>query len=150
VQGKYIEGLSDAQRVISWRAGLDLWKQAPLKGIGFGDLRTATQQWHASHQTGMKDYEKILPSNQFILYAAGAGMLGLVVMIFAAWLPFFIVPFQKHFAWLSFHLLALTGFLYENALEGQYGVFIYAFLGTWLWVELSVQGSASEKGFREY
>jgi O-antigen ligase len=149
-QGKYREGLSDAQRVISWRAGMDIWKQAPLTGIGFGDIRAATLQWHATHRTGMKDHEQILPSNQFLVYAAGAGLMGLAVMMLASLVPFLLAPYQKYFAWLSFHLLSLMGFLYENALEGQYGVFIYAFLGSWLWVELSIQGSASEKGLRAY
>jgi O-antigen ligase len=149
-EGKYREGLSDAQRVISWRAGLDIWKQDILKGIGFGDVRDATHQWHVTKQTGMKDYEKILPSNQFLVYAAGAGIIGLLVMLLAALLPLLLAPFRTHFVWLSFHLLALAGFMYENALEGQYGVFIYAFLGSWLWAVLSFHGSASEKGSRAY
>jgi hypothetical protein len=34
-------------------------------------------------------------------------------------------PHRKNILWLSFHLLAVLGFMYEIALEMQFGVAIY-------------------------
>jgi hypothetical protein len=42
--------------------------------------------------------------------------------------------YRSSTAWISFHALALAGFMYEIGLETQYGVFIYAFMGCWAWL----------------
>jgi len=48
---------------------------------------------------------------------------------------------RRSAAWISFHAMALVGFMYEIGLETQLGIFIYAFMGCWVWLFPGVTGS---------
>jgi len=133
-RGGYTEGLSDTPRILSLQAGKDLVKENPIWGTGFGDLKQATLDWYALHAPYLKEYEQLLPSNQGMIYAVGTGLTGLFVFLMASFYPFFMRGFKSNYAWISFHALAVFGFLYEIGLETQYGIFVYAFLGCWLYV----------------
>jgi O-antigen ligase len=135
-RGAYTEGLSDAPRVISVRAGWDTWKKYPLSGCGFGDLRSEITEWYTRKAPALKGYEQILPSNEFVLHAAAGGLIAFLIFCIAVLGPFFIRGMRHSFAWLCFHGIALMGFLYEIGLETQFGVFIYAFLGCWIYATL--------------
>jgi hypothetical protein len=131
-RGAYAEGLSDAPRVASVKAGWDIWKDHPWLGCGFGDIRTEATKWYTRNTPALKEYEQILPSNEFILYGAAGGIAAFFLFSMAVLCPFFIRGLRRSFFWLSFNLLAVAGFTYEIALETQFGIFIYAFLGCWL------------------
>ena len=133
-RGGYTEGLSDTPRILSIQAGKDLVKENPLWGTGFGDLKQATLNWYGQHAPFLKDYEQLLPSNEGLIYAAGAGLAGLIVFVLATFYPLFMRAFRSDYAWISFHALAIFGFIYEIGLETQYGIFVYAFLGCWLFL----------------
>ena len=133
-RGGYTEGLSDTPRILSIQAGKDLVKENPFWGTGFGDLKQATFNWYAQHAAYLKDYEQLLPSNEGLIYAAGAGLAGLFVFLLATFYPLFMRSFRSDYAWISFHALAIFGFIYEIGLETQYGIFVYAFLGCWLFL----------------
>jgi O-antigen ligase len=133
-RGGYTEGLSDTPRILSLQAGKDLVKENPIWGTGFGDLKRATFDWYAIHAPYLKDYEQLLPSNQGLIYTAGAGLAGLLIFLLATLYPFFMRPFRSNYAWVSFHALAVFGFVYEIGLETQYGIFVYALLGCWLFL----------------
>jgi O-antigen ligase len=142
-RGGYTEGLSDTPRILSLRAGKDLVKENPIWGTGFGDLKQATLDWYALHTPYLKEYEQLLPSNQGLIYAAGAGLAGLFVFLMATFYPFFMRGFKSNYTWISFHTLAVFGFLYEIGLETQYGIFVYAFLGCWLFLLIGKSKSGS-------
>ncbi len=133
-RGGYTEGLSDTPRILSIQAGKDLAKENPYWGTGFGDLKQASFDWYAQHAPYLKDYEQLLPSNEGLIYAAGAGLAGLFVFLLATFYPLFMRGFRSDYAWISFHALAIFGFIYEIGLETQYGIFVYAFLGCWLFL----------------
>ncbi len=133
-RGEYTEGLSDTPRVLSLQAGKTLVKENPFWGTGFGDLKQASFDWYALHTPYLKDYEQLLPSNQGLIYAAGTGLGGLFIFLMATFYPFFMQGFKSNYAWISFHALAVFGFIYEIGLETQYGIFVYAFLGCWLFL----------------
>jgi O-antigen ligase len=133
-RGGYSEGLSDTPRIISIQAGKELVKENPVLGTGFGDIKVATFNWYAQHAPFLKEYEQLLPSNQALIYASGAGLPGLFVFLLATIYPFFLSGFRNNYLWISFHSLAIFGFIYEIGLETQYGIFVYAFLGCWLFL----------------
>lgn len=141
-RGAYTEGLSDAPRVISVQAGWETWKKNPIAGCGFGDLRRETTDWYTRNTPALRDYEQLLPSNEFILHGAAGGLIAFLLFCIAALGPFFIRGLGRSFAWLSFHGIALMGFLYEIGLETQFGVFIYAFLGCWVYAIIAGRLSA--------
>lgn len=136
-RGSYTEGLSDAPRLISMQAGWNCWQEQPWLGTGFGDLRAVIHTWYSNHQAGLKPYEQLLPSNEFLYYGAASGWLGFLLACFAALAPFFLASCRKQFLWLGFHLVTVLGFLYEIGLETQFGILLYAVAGSWIYVLLT-------------
>lgn len=131
-RGAVTEGLSDTPRILSFRAGIDTFREHPWLGVGFGDLRQELTIWYSRNTPSLLPYEQLLPSNEFLLHAAAAGWLAGLLAVLASILPLWIRPLRGEPVWIAFHMLAITGFLYEIALETQYGVFIYAFAGCWI------------------
>ncbi len=132
-RGGYTEGLSDTPRILSLRAGTAVFSEHPMAGTGFGDLRQSIDIWYGQHAPFMKAYEQLLPSNEALLYAAAAGISGMFVFVLAAILPFFLPTHRRSYLWMTFHAIAVATFLYEIGIETQFGVFIYAFLGCWIY-----------------
>ena len=124
-RGNYVEGLNDAPRILSWRAAVDILGEHPLTGAGAGDARIAMQQWYSMHAPFLKPYEQLLPANQMLIYGVYAGIAGLLVALFVLLMPLWMKPHRKNMLWFSFHLLAVLGFMYEIALEMQFGLAIY-------------------------
>jgi O-antigen ligase len=133
-RGGYTEGLSDTPRVLSFDAGWQLVSEHPWLGTGFGDLRRMMTDWYGQHAPFMKEYEQLLPSNEVLLHAAAAGIPLTILFLIVVLAPFQLSGYRNSSAWISFHALALAGFMYEIGLETQYGIFIYAFLGCWAWL----------------
>jgi O-antigen ligase len=124
-RGNYVEGLNDAPRILSWRAAAEIIREHPITGAGAGDARQAVQQWYSVHAPFLKPYEQLLPANQMLIYGVYAGIAGLLAALFVLLMPLWMKPHRKNILWLSFHLLAVLGFMYEIALEMQFGVAIY-------------------------
>ncbi len=135
-RGNYTEGLSDGPRILSFRAGLDIVKNYPVAGTGAGDVLHDTEQWYAEHADYLKPYERLLPSNQILVYACAAGILGGLASICIFLYPFFMRREWHYLSWISFHAIAIMVFLYEIGLEVQYGVFIFGFYGIWLYARI--------------
>ena len=133
-RGGYTEGLSDTPRVLSFDAGRQLVSEHPWLGTGFGDLRQVMNEWYSQHAPFVKEYEQLLPSNEILLHAAAAGLPMTILLIIVILAPFAMPGYRRSTAWISFHALALAGFMYEIGLETQFGIFIYAFLGCWAWL----------------
>jgi hypothetical protein len=124
-RGNYVEGLNDAPRILSWRAAAEIIREHPITGTGAGDTRQAVQQWYSVHTPFLKPYEQLLPANQMLIYGVYSGVVGLLVALVVLLMPLWMKPHRKNMLWLSFHLLAVLGFMYEIALEMQFGVAIY-------------------------
>jgi O-antigen ligase len=123
----YWPGGNDALRVISWKAGLALWQSSPLTGTGFGDLRRELNGWYRQHYPEMPEQEHLLPASEWILYAAGAGITGLLGFAAALMLPLF-SRVRPRGPWWALNAAAGFTLLADIGLEVQYGVFIHAFV----------------------
>jgi O-antigen ligase len=106
-QNKFLPGSNDGARLLSLQAGWQSWKSAPMLGIGFGDLATATANWYTAHRPEQAANERFLPTSQWLLYLMGAGLFGfaclLIGMGFLVWCTY--QEFRSH--WLAIGLLAL-------------------------------------------
>jgi O-antigen ligase len=129
--GQYRAGMSDAARVQSLQAGVGVWRQAPLAGVGMGDVETETFKWYEKHLPALQEYEKILPSSQLLLYAAGSGIIGLVIVLLALALPLTQRYLRRDIFFMPVWLSGGLSFLFEIHLEGQYGAFIFCFFACW-------------------
>lgn len=132
-RGNYTEGLSDAPRILSFQAGAAIVKSNFLNGVGSGDVLQETIEWYKIHAPFLKPYEQLLPCNQILMFVCSGGVLmGLIALVFFL-SPFWIKILKNNYLWVSFHLVALFGFMYEIGLEVQNGVFIYIFFGIYIY-----------------
>lgn len=130
-RGNYIEGLSDGSRYRSILAGQNIFAGNKFIGVGFGDIMEAANNWYYERHPQIKNYERMLPSSEWLLYACGAGIAGAILFLLAVLLPFFYKPMGYDITWWALQTIAVIFLLYEVSLEGQFGVFIYAFFSCW-------------------
>jgi O-antigen ligase len=135
-RGTYVEGLSDGPRILSYRAGMDILEHHPYTGVGSGDVLKETWKWYDVEAPFLKYYERLLPSNEVLMYGCAAGLLAAVVCVAVFLAPFFIKKLQANMLWISFHLVSFVGFMYEIGLEVQHGVFLYCFFSCWFYALL--------------
>jgi O-antigen ligase len=129
-KGYYQEGLSDGVRWLSIKAGLGIVQEHPLTGVGYGDVAAETNRFYDKNYM-LKDYEKILPSSQYLIFAVA---LGIPVSIFILWIllrPLRINRKSKNTVFLMFYIPMLASMVFEIHLESQYGVFIFCFFTLW-------------------
>jgi hypothetical protein len=88
-ENKYREGSSDGIRYYSMISGKDIFVKNISKGVGFYNLRQETNNWFTSKFPEMKKDEMMLPHNQYLVYAASAGILGLLIIILFYIFPLF-------------------------------------------------------------
>lgn len=131
-KGNYIEGLSDGNRVLSVKAGLSVFVNNIFSGVGFGDVKQKTNEWYDAHYPRMKEYERMLPSSEWLLYACAGGILAAGLFMAALLILFFYKPMMKDAVWWIFITICTLFFLYEVSLEGQFGVFVFVFF-LWWW-----------------
>ncbi len=132
----YIPGSNDPVRVISFRAGISQLVANPLTGVGFGDIKAESRRWYEKNYPAMKEEDMILPSSEYLVYAAGAGIGGLLVLVFVVTIPFF-MKVKRRLPWIILNAAIAFSFLFDIPLEVQFGVFLYCFclLACWKWME---------------
>lgn len=128
--GILLPSTSDGMRVISWKAGTNIFSNHVFSGVGFGDIKAEMHAWYNTNIGVLNEHDKIFP-NQALMYAAGAGLAGLFLFIAASFFPFFIKQERKNILWHCFFAGALLCFLTDMPLEGQHGVFLYCFFAGW-------------------
>jgi hypothetical protein len=128
-----VEGLSDTPRILSIKGGLQILNRHPVLGTGYGDLNQEMISWYEKNATFLQDYERLMPSSQWLVYSAGAGIIAGSLFILVAFMPFLVKSLRKNIFWIGVHLLTLVIFVYEIPLETQYGVFLYSFFGVWFY-----------------
>lgn len=115
---------SDAERILSVRAGLDIAQESPWIGVGVGDLRNRMRDYFYEY------FDKdtfIMPHNQFVSVFAGSGLIGTVLFIFSLLVPFLIGWTHRNFLFIALNLIILVSLMVENTFETSIGVAFYLF-----------------------
>ncbi len=115
---------SDAERILSIRAGLAIGGESPWLGKGVGDLRQAMRDYFYDH------YDKdtfIMPHNQLVSVFAGSGLVGLVLFIAALLIPLLHGGAYRNSLFASQYLIVLISIMVENTFETSVGVAFYLF-----------------------
>ena len=113
---------SDTGRLTSIRLGTEVWREYPLLGVGYGNLRRAMDEKYAIVLPGVSGKR---PHNQFVTALAGGGLVGFAVTVGC----FLLLGFGAgrwrdplYFAlWTMFTLSCLV----ENTLETSVGVTLF-------------------------
>jgi O-antigen ligase len=132
-KGEYREGLSDAIRFFSLKAGKDIIVSHPILGVGFSKLQHETSLWYDANMPQVAHKERFIPSSQLVIYWASSGILGLIIFLLHVLYPLF-RPFMRLSVWfMAFFIPAVLSFSYETHLEGQLPLFVYSFFTAWFW-----------------
>jgi O-antigen ligase len=121
-----IDNMSDAMRIASWRAGLEIIKQHPLTGVGAGDLLAESKKISKELFPLITiDEDRKMPHNEFIWICAATGIFGLLAYCLAFLFPF--VWGMRHRNWLFgiLFLIFLSAFMSEAPMEEQIGSTFY-------------------------
>ena len=125
--GNAAPGYNDAARWLSIRAGYAITKEHFVTGVGFGDILPSVEQWHQKNNPAGFDYERFRPACEWLVYSAGSGLLGM--LFFSAGI--FILLFRnitKNPLSLILAVTTLVPLLTDDALEGQFGIILLAFI----------------------
>lgn len=109
-----------ATRMVSYKTGLEIFKEHALFGCGQGDIEDLNAALFK------RDYPSvitpIIPHNQFIYYLAATGIVGLIIFALSFTAPLWVNGFYKfEFMQLSYATLILA-FQFEAMIETQVGV----------------------------
>jgi O-antigen ligase len=135
-KGVFQQGSSDGARVLSWRAGWAIGNANPLLGVGFGDIRAAVDAWHQQYYPFTLPAERFLPTNQWLIYFAGAGLLGVLSFTAAT----FLLLRRLLIRYLPALFVLVLPLITDDSLEGQFGVVIFS-----LSISIFMQLSAADR-----
>lgn len=125
LKGASAENLSDGSRWVSLQLGWQLFEQAPLTGVGAGNLRLRMEQEYAAEYPQFQ--RRLMPHNQLLFVAAGTGLLGLAVFMAAFIIPLWYRKNYLFFPFAALHLIVLVSFVAEATIENAMGVAFFIF-----------------------
>lgn len=120
--GKDVRQFSDSRRIISFKGGLESWRNHFWFGVGYGDIREEMFAYYDKNFPSITDdYDRILPHNQFLWTAMGAGFIGLLWLIIVLILPLFSIQNTSNPLFGVFYSSQIISFMFEHTIEAQIG-----------------------------
>ncbi len=119
------EQYSDAGRLTSLKVGWELFQNAPLFGVGAGNIK---KEVRLIYEQKYPDYVKpILPHDQFLFVMAGSGLFGFFFFLLAVFVPLFYHKNYQHFFFSGLYTIFIIALILEHTLENAEGVGIFSF-----------------------
>ena len=118
------------QRVVFWKAGIDIFLNQPAFGYGPGGAKTQYKKYYKNRNTNLNKSNQLLAHNQFITQAINLGALGNIIWIFILIYSFIKVEKEILLFFVPYLILMFFAFMSDDMLEVQAGVTIFSFFGT--------------------
>jgi len=118
------------QRVVFWKAGIDIFLNQPAFGYGPGGAKTQYKKYYKNRNTNLNKSNQLLAHNQFITQAINLGALGIIIWIFVLFYSFLKVEKGMLLFFVPYLILMFFAFMSDDMLEVQAGVTIFSFFGT--------------------
>ena len=118
------------QRVVFWKAGIDIFLNQPAFGYGPGGAKTQYKKYYKYRNTNLNKSNQLLAHNQFITQAINLGALGIIIWIFVLFYSFIKVEKGMLLFFVPYLILMFFAFMSDDMLEVQAGVTIFSFFGT--------------------
>lgn len=112
---------SDSDRLTSLEVGWKVAKEAPVFGVGAGDLKREVTEEYAEGNYQEAQIQK-MPHNQLLTILAGTGIAGLAVFLAGFFHPLFYRKNYRDFLFLGLHAVVFLSFMMENTIENNFGV----------------------------
>jgi O-antigen ligase len=122
-QGNFGCNCSITQRLLVWGVCMDLIRDNPVLGVGFGDIKE--EVWQKYKGMGFpKNMPGLIlgPHNQWLEQWAGGGLPAIAVLAFVMFSPFFNRKLKRNPLYLTFIVMVILSFLTESLLERQIGI----------------------------
>ena len=120
------------QRVVFWKAGIDIFLNQPVFGYGPGGAKTQFKKYYKNKNTTLKKSNQLLAHNQFITQAINLGALGTVIWLFILIYSFLKAEKGRLLSIVPYIILMFFAFMSDDMLEVQAGATIFSFFGTLL------------------
>ncbi len=130
-KGQNPNGHSITQRFIYLKASMNLLKSNLLFGVGLGDVHDEFMAYYESNKSKLIGKNRKRVHNQYLAFAVGLGITGLIIWLALLYLPFFYLQ-QNKALYLYFLLIISISFLTDNTLERQAGVMFFSFFNSLL------------------
>ena len=118
------------QRVVFWKAGIDIFLNQPAFGYGPGGAKTQYKKYYKNRNTNLNKSNQLLAHNQFITQSINLGALGIIIWIFVLFYSFIKVEKGMLLFFVPYLILMFFAFMSDDMLEVQAGVTIFSFFGT--------------------
>ncbi len=124
---KYNPWSSDGVRLYSMKAGIDIYKDNPVFGVGFVNLYNHCDQWYDVHFPQMSSKERMSPHSQYIVYAASAGIFGIIALLLYLFYPLFSTRIWKNKYALAIIIPLLLICVIDVFLDSQLKLFVLGY-----------------------
>jgi O-antigen ligase len=116
---------SDSERIGSIQVGWEIWRDNPLVGVGFGDIKDqCIERYRAVF--GPEKYV-LYPHNQYLFIAVAAGIIGLFFFLIVFLFPYYFWRNTLDPLLVTLGIMVGFAFLIDNVLERSVSVGFYAF-----------------------
>jgi hypothetical protein len=142
-------GHSVTQRILYLEAGLNIFREHPVLGVGTGDVRSAFDEYYQRTRSPLSPEWRLRAHNQYLTFLVTYGVIGFVWIFFALLYPVYLEgKARDYFLWI-FLMVGLLSMLNEDTLETHIGVsfFVY-FYCLFLLATPPKQEHASRTGLR--
>jgi O-antigen ligase len=125
---------SNALRLISWNAAIEIIKSHPALGVGLGDVRNELKIIYKKENQEVAYTKALNAHNQFLQTSVGIGLPGLIALL--GMLLFFILSsyHNRYKLGIVLGVLVFINLLFESMLETQAGILFIVF---WIIIELA-------------
>lgn len=118
------QNYSDAERIMSYRAGWYLFKSHPILGVGMGDLLNGMKTYYQENYNREKAK---FPHNQYLFVLAGCGILGFLIFFTGFFAPLLMAKSSLRGLQIGCYIILAASFMVENTLETAVGTAISIF-----------------------
>ena len=98
-----------------------------MTGVGFGDIKKAVTEWDIKNYPTSYNYERFIPTNEWLVYGAGSGWPGMLLFSVGLVLLLYLTT-AKNPVSIILSVISCIPFVTDDSLEGQYGVIVLAFI----------------------
>jgi hypothetical protein len=120
-------GHSLLQRFEFWKTSLQIIKDNWLIGVGVGDVQEAFRQQYKTNQTILTKEHQLRAHNSFLTSWVSFGIIGCLIFCWMVCYYLYYYASKKEILPILFGLILISSFLFEDTLETQMGVTLFAF-----------------------
>ncbi len=126
-RGNNPSGHSVAQRIIYWKAALQIIRENFLFGVGTGDVQQAFNTYYERNEVNLQRKFWLRAHNQYLTFIVTFGIIGFLIIMVGILLPCFRKIKYTPFLAVVFMIISFFSMIPEDTLETQAGATFFAF-----------------------